>query len=245
MSDRRGRVARPGEGVPSPGRLSWRWREEGWTIFLLYFLLAAGGLWHVLGWFQELMQLLAAPMLIALALLLAALHARRQGTLRRVHGRALLFYTGVVLSAFALEWLGVTTGRIFGPYRYGEVLQPQLAGVPLAIGFAWLAMVLSSAGLTEWIMAKCRFRSPLWQVLLIALLMLLFDWIMEPAAVRLGYWQWREGLIPVQNYLAWFVFALLYAAAAWRLDLLQRGAPAVSRHAWVAQIIYFLLVRLG
>ena len=267
MREHSGRAAVQGKGAHSPGRLSFRGHEDGLALFLLYFLLAAGGLWHLLGWFQGLMQLLAAPMLIAVALLVSYLHGRHYGLWRGSAGARLRwwgFLAGVVLSAFGLEWAGVTTGRIFGHYGYGDKLQPQFFGVPLAIGFAWLAMVLTSAGVADWLPDAWRhlFRGRqgnesvsgadrpasdhgLLRILLIALLMLLFDWIMEPAAVRLGYWSWRGGIIPLQNYLAWFVFALVFAAAAWRLGFLQRGAPALSRHAWLAQILYFLLVRLG
>lgn len=231
------------------------WRlDSGVTIFLLYFLMAAGGLWHLLGWFQTPMRLLAGPMLMAVALLLAATHSRRlqcSPTGAPAAPVIWLFYGVVVISSFWLEWYGVTTGKIFGHYRYGEVLQPQLWNVPLAIGFAWLAMVLSSAGLAEWTLRGLAPRgrpAPEWpaaRILLIALFMVAFDRFMEPAAVKLGYWSWRDGIIPLQNYLAWFVFSLGYAAAAWRLGLLRRGLPALSGHAWLAQILYFLMVHLS
>ncbi len=51
----------------------------------------------------------------------------------------LLFALGV-----ALEYVGVLTGVPFGRYTYTGVLIPQLpGGVPLAIGFAWLVIVVS------------------------------------------------------------------------------------------------------
>ncbi|HNW60182.1 MAG TPA: carotenoid biosynthesis protein [bacterium] len=241
MRDRKGGAAAQGErGLPPGGRV-FREHGEGLAIFLLYFLLAAGGLWNLLGWFQELMRLLAAPLLIALAILLAAIHARRQAAPRR----ALLSYAGVVVSSFLLEWLGVTTGKVFGPYRYGEVLQPQLFGVPLAIGFAWLGMLISAAAVADGLMQRLPGRSPWVQVVFTAVLMLVFDAVMEPAAVRLDYWQWQGNLIPPQNYVAWFLFSLFYSAAAWRLGLFRNGLPAFCRHAWLAQLFYFLLVRLG
>ena len=36
-----------------------------------------------------------------------------------------------------------------------------------------------------------------------------FDYLMEPVAVRLDYWQWAGGAIPLQNYAAWFAIAAL------------------------------------
>ncbi len=218
------------------------------TLVILYLLLCAGGLWHVLGWFQPLMRALAAPMLFSLALLLFLACAQRKGVADS--SRWALFSIGVIVSAFFLEWFGVHSGKVFGPYAYGKVLQPQLLGVPVVIGFAWLTMILSSAGVMQWIVCRLDrtgpplFRSAGVQVILIALLMVFFDWVMEPAAVRLDYWRWLEEEIPLQNYSAWFVFSLLYAVAALRLGLLKNGWPALARHVWMAQIIYFLLVRL-
>ncbi|NLP10883.1 carotenoid biosynthesis protein [bacterium] len=218
------------------------------TLVSLYLLLCAGGLWHVLGWFQPLMRALAAPMLFSLAVLLFLACARRKGVADS--SRWALFSIGVIVSAFFLEWFGVHSGKVFGPYAYGQVLQPQLLGVPVVIGCAWLTMILSSAGVMEWLVRRfgrtgpALFRSAGGQVILIALLMVFFDWVMEPAAVKLDYWRWLEEEIPLQNYSAWIIFSLLYAAAALRLGLLKGGCPALARHVWAAQVIYFLLVRL-
>ena len=43
--------------------------------------------------------------------------------------------------------------------------------------------------------------------------MVAYDVLMEPVAIRLDFWHWPEGSIPLQNYFAWFVvaFALLVA----------------------------------
>jgi len=222
-------------------------QAEKTTIMVLYLLLCAGGLWHVLGWFQPLMRALAAPMLFSLAalLFLACVRHARRGYVDSL-SRWTLFSLSVIVSAFFLEWIGVHSGKVFGPYAYGKVLQPQLLGVPLVIGFAWLTMILSSAGVMDGIVCRLdrAYPSAGAKVVLIALLMVLFDGIMEPAAVKLDYWRWLENEIPLQNYSAWFVFSLLYAAAALRLGLLRNGWPALARHVWMAQIIYFFLVRL-
>ena len=34
-----------------------------------------------------------------------------------------------------------------------------------------------------------------------------FDGLLEPVAVRLGYWVWSRPLVPLQNYAAWAVIA--------------------------------------
>ena len=43
---------------------------------------------------------------------------------------------------------------------------------------------------------------------------LLFDWIMEPTAVQLGFWKWLPaGEIPLYNFICWFVISALLQTA--------------------------------
>ena len=227
----------------------WQGWGERQKIVLLYVLLLAGGLWHVLGWFTELMRMLAGPMMMALALFLSWENANYYGKPENHHKNGLLrwwlFTVAVLVSAFFLEYGGVKSGKIFGIYSYGMVLQPQIQGVPVAISFAWLIMICSSAGIAVQL-TKGRDNVSFWLLIaLTALLMVVFDWIMEPAAVKLGYWHWQDHHIPLQNYLAWLGFSLIYSLAAVKMGLFSAGMPALNRHAWIAQILYFLLVRLS
>jgi putative membrane protein len=48
----------------------------------------------------------------------------------------------VVAATTALERVGTSTGLPFGEYRYTGVLEPTVAGVPLAVALAWLAMAV-------------------------------------------------------------------------------------------------------
>jgi len=214
--------------------------ERG-RIFLLYFLLLAGGLWHVLGWFQDLMRLLAGPMLMALALVtLATMTAT--GTSNAWKRRSWLYSLAVVVTSHYIEWYGVRSGLIFGSYNYGRILQPQVAGVPLAIGFAWLVMIWSSAAVAQRLLPQKLRRHALAFIMATAVLMVAFDAVMEPAAMKLGYWTWRGGEIPAQNYLAWFALSLAYAASGWGLRLFAEKLPALAGHVYTAQLCYFILV---
>jgi hypothetical protein len=141
---------------------------------LLYFILLAGGLWHVLGWFQTVMTLIAGPLLIALNLWLLmegwiALSAGERQTL--------VWWAGFVgIGGFFVEWLGSRTGLIFGVYRYSQVLQPQIAGVPVAIGFSWIGISLASLAVAQrlWKMFRDR-QNFLLFTLGAAAMMVLFD----------------------------------------------------------------------
>jgi len=118
----------------------------------------------------------------------------------------LLWVLAAYLLTFLLEVAGVKTGLLFGSYNYGTVLGLSLWGVPLLIGFNWVLVVLGIYSLLE------RTPLPSWSILLLtALMATLFDFIMEPVAVGLGYWIWHKGDIPLQNYAMWFLIALLCA----------------------------------
>ena len=71
--------------------------------------------------------------------------------------------------------------------------------------------------------------------------MVLFDLLMGPAAMALGYWDWAEGIVPMQNYIMWFVLGLAFTMAGEALALFKRPIPEFALHAYAAQIIYFFM----
>jgi uncharacterized membrane protein len=58
-----------------------------------------------------------------------------------------------------------------------------------------------------------------------ALLMVIFDWCMEPAAMKLGYWTWRDGNLLLRNYLAWFIWGFMLSYSGLRLVLFLKNCP--------------------
>ncbi len=203
---------------------------------LLFLLMIAGGLWHLFDLFQPLMRAAAGPLLTAVSCYLFIAFVSVQQNKQA----ALFWGFGVIIGGFVLESVGVHTGVPFGSYAYGAVLQPQIGGVPIAIGFAWLGILLSSLASAQMITGEKR-------ALLIpvaALLMVAFDVLMEPAAVRLGYWNWSAGSPPWQNYSTWGVAALIFLQIGAALKLFDQKLPAVALHAFIAQLCYFLLVIL-
>ena len=104
--------------------------------------------------------------------------------------------------SFLVEVIGVHTGIIFGPYCYGTHLGWQLWGVPVLIGLNWVVLVYAAGN----IVSLLSVSNPI-KCLIGALLVVLVDWLMEPVAVRLGFWQWAGNSIPTQNYVAWYVLA--------------------------------------
>lgn len=120
---------------------------------------------------------------------------------------------GVPLLGWLSEVVGSRTGVPFGAYHYTDVLQPQLAGVPVLIPLAWLMMMPSSWAvglviapsnkLLQWLVAAVAFTA--------------WDLFVDPQMVSQGYWKWhKRGFyvgIPAVNFLGWFVVALVITAA--------------------------------
>jgi len=216
-------------------------------------LLIAGGLWHVLHVFQHTMQVLAVPMIVGISLWLAyeywhlyALPLLIDTQSPRLRQRNFaLWCIGVVAAGIGVEALGVRTGLVFGHYEYGSLLAPFIGPVPLAIGFAWLGMMLCSVAIVTRSTPRSLRLNPFAGALMTALFMMIFDVLMEPAAIALGYWHWFGESIPLQNYIAWFGVSFVFAYIGFRLQLFAGKAPLVALHAYFAQALYFALVAIG
>ena len=135
-----------------------------------------------------------------------------------------LFILMSFLIGMVVEWIGVNTGLLFGSYAYGTVLGPKFLGVPLIIGINWAMLSIVSAAL----LATLRLHFWL-EVFASALLMVFLDFLMEPVAMKLGYWSWKGGLIPTYNYVCWlftaFVIHILYRK--WKLNEANNVAVAL------------------
>ena len=119
------------------------------------------------------------------------------------------------------EIIGVNTGLIFGHYQYGNLMGAKFFGVPWLIGINWFNVVFCSGVLAHAI--KNVFVKKL-NVLVVeenltlntffvavfgAAIATAFDFILEPAAIKLGFWQWHNNTIPVYNFLSWFIITFL------------------------------------
>lgn len=129
----------------------------------------------------------------------------------KARNRNLLIWAVVTLFVtLCLEIVGVATSLVFGAYTYGQTLGLKLLGVPLLIGINWTIIIMGIAQVAVRVLEK-----PLLAAFATASLTVVFDYVMEPVAIAFDYWTWAEGDIPLQNYIAWFciafVFALLFA----------------------------------
>src|SRR5215208_6819107 len=110
----------------------WR-RAALWTTLAVFAVLWVGGVASAwLGVEREDAGRLAAIFLTTAALVVM---------LGERTGRGALLLACVTLLGLAVEAVGVRFGVPFGRYVYTEALQPQLLGVPVVMGPAWMVLV--------------------------------------------------------------------------------------------------------
>jgi putative membrane protein len=140
--------------------------------------------------------------------------------------KRIIFFLSWFLTIFfltlLLEIIGVFTGLIFGEYEYGTVFNIKLLGVPLIIGLNWVVLILSANLIADKQIEKLNpfkgmenefidFFRVLFSTFLASVLLVVFDWFLEPVAVNFGYWNWANEVIPLQNYIAWFFISFFFS----------------------------------
>ncbi|MBK7499446.1 MAG: carotenoid biosynthesis protein [Ignavibacteriales bacterium] len=141
------------------------------------------------------------------------------------------------LLTFALEVIGVKTGLVFGEYKYGETLGLKLFEVPLIIGFNWILVILGTISVAQLITQNVLANS-----LIAATISVIFDLVLEPIAIKLDYWQWSQNVIPIQNYIAWFLIAFISALLFSILKVKMQSG--LSKHYLLVQFIFFVSLLL-
>jgi putative membrane protein len=141
--------------------------------------------------------------------------------------------------SYLAELLGSQTGFPFGKYHYTNLLQPQIAGVPLLIPLAWMMMLPPAWAIAQLITHKTgrdwRF------VAVAALAFTAWDLFLDPQMAGWGFWVWEQPGqyfgIPLSNYLGWLVVSGLLTLAANPKDLPFGPLSLVYVLTWALQTI--------
>lgn len=139
---------------------------------------------------------------------------------------------------FAVEALGVATCLPFGCYGYSGALGPRPLGVAWVIPLAWTWMAWPA-----WVAAGRLVTSTPVRVGLAALGLAAWDLFLDPQMVTEGYWHWSDPYpalpgvpgVPVGNYVAWLVVALVMMAALAAVPTLRApgdDAPMLALYLW-------------
>lgn len=150
--------------------------------------------------------------------------------------RTLLLFFSIALSSWFIEYAGVNTGKIFGEYKYGDVLGPSFGGTPFILGINWLLLVYCSATLAV------IFNSAFLQIIAGASLMVIYDLVLEISAPLLGMWWFDDGIAPWNNYASWFVLAILYHSLFKIFKIPSNNR--VAQFLFIIQFMFFLALAL-
>ena len=113
--------------------------------------------------------------------------------------RVYLAITAIAIGMI-VEIIGVNSGLIFGNYSYGPLLGLKIFGVPLLIGITWLLVTLSA-----WQIVSFSNLGKFAKIIVASGLVVMFDLVLEQFATAYSLWAWQDAVIPLKNYITWFV----------------------------------------
>jgi putative membrane protein len=151
------------------------------------------------------------------------------GLLPLVGRRAALALLALAGYAYAVEFVGATTGLPYGEFAYEIPLGPMvLDTVPLGLPVFFMPLVLNSYLLCLLLLGD-RARSAVVRLPVVVGTVVAVDLILDPAAVALGFWTYEAGSyygVPWLNYAGWVLSAtvatVLVDTAFQRRALLER-----------------------
>jgi len=155
---------------------------------------------------------------------------------RSFDGRFLSLAIVLILTGFLIEWTGVHTGWLFGSYAYDDALGFKVFDVPVIIGVNWFLLVYS-AGVT---MQRSGIKNIWNRVICGALLLVLLDVLIEPAAATYHYWHWLDNSVPFTNYLSWFMASCALLFLFEKINIKRQSI--VASVLLVAQFVFFVVL---
>jgi len=205
--------------------------KQGRVIILLCIIFIAGLIGHVFTSIRPLMLLLTPYILLGAGIIVLFF------TFARSELKLVIWCLIIYILTFVLEVVGVKTGIIFGNYVYGDILGLKFLGVPLIIGFNWVIVMLGAVTIAEQVDQNIFLTA-----LFAGTLAVLFDIMMEPAAIKLNYWEWSSGMIPVSNYYSWFGISF-FSSILYDLFKLKTNERLPEVY-FTLQLVFFILLSL-
>ncbi len=150
-------------------------------------------------------------------------------------GKLTVYLLFIYFTSYAIEVAGVHTGLLFGAYSYGENLGLKVWDTPLIIGANWFFLVYTSAAIFE----KTKIPTAL-KILLASSSMLVYDIVMEQVAPKLDMWSWKNVAVPFQNYITWFLIAVVFHIGLKLLKIKIKNKLALA--VLLCQFIFFVLL---
>lgn len=116
----------------------------------------------------------------------------------------------LLVFVYGVYAVAVSTGFPFGSIIFGDGFGRKLFGsVPWSLLFIWAPALIAASSIAAHV-----FRSPLVRFFGTAAFVVLFDAILNPVALRLGFWSFASatGGLPLFNYFGWILAGLVASA---------------------------------
>ncbi|MEO5910156.1 MAG: carotenoid biosynthesis protein [Pelobium sp.] len=144
----------------------------------------------------------------------------------------------ITIGGFVIELIGVSTGKIFGVYSYGATLGYKLFDIPLIIGVNWFILVFSVGSvLKKYFKHQRNLKSLIGAAILVGI-----DILIEPIAIKFDYWAWKDGIVPLQNFVAWFIVSFVMLRVYYEIDFTKTNKVALLL--LTSQVIFFIVLNL-
>lgn len=141
------------------------------------------------------------------------------------------------ISEFLIEIIGVKTGDLFGDYNYGNTLGFKIFDVPIVIGINWLMLVYCAGSICSKLKTTIFIKSLAGAVMLVVL-----DFFIEPVAMKYDFWSWKNDIIPLQNFIVWFLFSFLLLLFFNKSKFNKENKLASTLY--IVQLVFFILMGL-
>lgn len=142
--------------------------------------------------------------------------------------RATLLVGALVAYAYAIEYVGITTGWPYGEFTYLISLGPMVEGVPIGLPVFFVPLVVNAYLLTVLLLGPRASSRAVRLPATLAVIMVI-DLVLDPGAVALQFWSFGGGPVygvPLSNYGGWLlsgtVSVLALDGAFARTALLER-----------------------
>jgi putative membrane protein len=136
----------------------------------------------------------------------------------------------IAIVGFIAEVIGVKTGLLFGNYEYGDAFGYKLFNVPLMIGINWAILSYTTLQLVS-------FKNRLVNAVFASVLMVFLDFFIEQSAQLYDFWYWKNGEIPIKNYIDWFLVAFVVNFSF--EPILKKHENQLTKQFYVVQLLFF------
>lgn len=116
-----------------------------------------------------------------------------------------IFVAALGLYALLIETAAILTGFPYGHFGYSHLLGYRILGlVPWTVAFAWTPLILGAYAVAANLFEKAGPR-----IVSTTLIVTLFDVVLDPGAVLLGFWEYSEAGsfygVPISNFAGWLI----------------------------------------